>query len=202
MTTASPYSSYVDQAANAFGIPTQIFQSLVQTESSYNPNAVSTKGAIGLTQLEPSTAAGLGVDPYDPLQNIAGGAKYLSQQFTKFGNWGDALAAYNAGPGNIAAGQGYAAKVLSGAQALGYAPATGAGAAAAPSSPAGTAAAPGWFSLQNFLGLGSIDFTHIALYGVAIGGLVVVGYFGIRALFGAVGVELPKASDAAKLAAL
>jgi hypothetical protein len=204
MNVSSPYAPYADQAANAFGIPTQIFQSLIQTESSWNPQAISSAGAIGLTQLMPGTAAGIGVDPHDPLQNVAGGAKYLSTQYTKFGNWSDALAAYNGGPGNVSgsAEQAYAAKVLQGAAALGYAPTASTGAAASASSPAGTAAAPGWFSLQNFLGLGAVDFSHIAIYGIAVGGLLVVGYFGIRALFGSVGIELPKASDAAKIAAL
>ena len=186
----SPYASYADQAATAFNIPTPIFQSLIQTESSWNPSAISSAGAIGLTQLMPGTAAGIGVDPTDPLQNIAGGAKYLSQMFAKFGNWHDALAAYNAGPGNIAAGQGYAEKVLSGATALGYAPTAAPGAAASPdnsAAPGGAGSSPGWFSIQNFLGLGDIDFTHIALYGVAIGGLMVVGYFGVKMLFGSQG---------------
>lgn len=169
---------YANQAADHFNIPQPIFNSLIHTESSWNPSAVSPKGAIGLTQLMPGTAASLGVDPHDPAQNIIGGANYLSQMFSKFGNWTDALAAYNAGPGNIAAGQGYAQNVLAGASANGYAP------SAAPSSAAASAdASPGWFSLQNFLGLGNIDFAHMATYGVAILALGVIGYFGIKMLF-------------------
>lgn len=172
--------SEANQAADHFGIPQQIFNSLIQTESSWNQSAISPKGAIGLTQLMPGTAAQIGVDAFDPAQNIAGGARYLSDMFKQFGNWTDALAAYNAGPGNIAAGQGYAANVLAGAQAAGYAP-TGSsapGSAAAPS-----ALSAGWFSLQNFLGLGSVSLQNIALYGVAIGALSIVGYFGIKGLF-------------------
>lgn len=60
--------------------------------------AVSPKGAIGLAQLMPSTARMLGVDPWDPVQNIEGGARYLAAQYRRFGSWRLALAAYNAGP--------------------------------------------------------------------------------------------------------
>lgn len=130
----------------------------------------------------PGTAAELGVDPNDPAQNIVGGAAYLSRLFGQFGNWNDALAAYNAGPGNIQAGQTYAAKVLAGAQQQGY---IGAGFASGQNaaSQQASANAPGWFSIQNFLGLGDISFTNLALYAVAIGALGVVGYFGIKSLF-------------------
>lgn len=183
---ASDYFSTADTAANHFGIPTQIFRSLISTESSWNASAVSNKGAIGLTQLMPGTAAELGVDPNDPMQNIAGGARYLSDQFKKFGNWQDALAAYNAGPGNIKAGQGYAEKVLGGAAALGWTPDT-VTAEALKQSGANAASAQtqgdyGWFSLQNFLGV-DFSFQNILLYGVVIAGLGVVGYFGVKSLF-------------------
>jgi Transglycosylase SLT domain len=62
---------------------------------------VSPAGAIGVMQLMPGTAAGLGVDPYDEQQNRAAGESYLQQLFDKYGNWDDALAAYNWGPGNV-----------------------------------------------------------------------------------------------------
>jgi hypothetical protein len=75
---------------------------LIQTESGGNPNAVSSTGAIGLTQLEPGTAAGLGVNPYDPSQNVAGGLTYLGQQIQRFGDLASGLAAYNLGPSRFA----------------------------------------------------------------------------------------------------
>jgi hypothetical protein len=84
------------------GVDPNLFVALVRQESQGNPNALSKAGAIGYTQLMPATAAGLGVDPRNPAQNLLGGAKYLKQQLDAFG--GDprkALAAYNAGPGNV-----------------------------------------------------------------------------------------------------
>lgn len=85
-------------AARKHGIPEAIFLNLVQQESGWNPHAVSHKGAIGLAQLMPGTARKLRVDPRDPKENLDGGARYLSQQYRKFGTWKLALAAYNAGP--------------------------------------------------------------------------------------------------------
>nr|WP_254684037.1 lytic transglycosylase domain-containing protein [Phaeobacter inhibens] len=77
------------------------FQALVEAESSYNPTAVSPKGAYGLGQLMPDTALELGVDPRDPSQNLDGAARYLLAQLATFKDIDLALAAYNAGPHRV-----------------------------------------------------------------------------------------------------
>ena len=86
-----------------YGISPDLLKAVAKVESGFNPKVVSKAGAIGMMQLMPGTARALGVtDPYDPEQNIMGGAKYLRDQLDRFG--GDvrlALAAYNAGPGAV-----------------------------------------------------------------------------------------------------
>lgn len=92
----------IERAAAESGIDSGLLDALVATESGYNPKARSSAGAMGLTQLMPGTARGLGVsDPFDPWQNLSGGARYLSQMIRKFGDVRTALAAYNAGPGAV-----------------------------------------------------------------------------------------------------
>lgn len=97
----SEYLPVARQAAQRHGIPEDLFLRLVQQESGWNPNARSHKGAMGLAQLMPGTAAKLGVNPNDPVQNLNGGARYLRMMYNQFGNWTLALAAYNAGPGAV-----------------------------------------------------------------------------------------------------
>lgn len=87
--------------ARGFGLDERLVAAVIWNESRYCVNALSPKGAIGLGQLMPGTAAGMGIDPYDPVHNIYGTARYLRQQWDTFGDWQLALAAYNAGPGNV-----------------------------------------------------------------------------------------------------
>jgi soluble lytic murein transglycosylase-like protein len=104
-----------------YGVPPSLALAVANQESGLNQGAVSSAGAIGVMQLEPATAADLGVNPNDLAQNIQGGLQYLSQMYQQFGNWFDALVAYNAGPSKAAAGTApasssqYASSILSAA---------------------------------------------------------------------------------------
>ena len=92
-------NSLIKEAAARYQVDPRLVAAVAQTESGGNQEAVSPAGAVGVMQLMPETAAGLGVNPYDKRQNIEGGAKYLRQMMYTFG--GDvqkAVAAYNAGP--------------------------------------------------------------------------------------------------------
>lgn len=99
--------SYIAEAAKEHGLSDKLIRAVIDAESSGNQDAVSPAGAIGLMQLMPGTAADLGVNPYDPRDNVRGGAKYLRQMLDRYG--GDvqmALAAYNAGPAAVDKHQG------------------------------------------------------------------------------------------------
>jgi len=96
---AGQFKDKIIAAAEKMGVSADLLAAVIKAESSFDPNAVSPRGAIGLSQLMPDTAAGLGVDPYDIGQNIMGGAMYLRQLADQFnGDVRLALAAYNAGP--------------------------------------------------------------------------------------------------------
>jgi soluble lytic murein transglycosylase-like protein len=95
----------ITRAAEKAGLPPEILHSVAKAESAYRTNAISPKGAIGLMQLMPKTAAALNADPYDPQQNAEAGAEYLAQLLEKYKNddhqVSKAVAAYNAGPGAV-----------------------------------------------------------------------------------------------------
>ena len=111
----------IENAATAAGLDPRLLAAMVWQESGFATDAISRSGAIGLTQLMPATAAGLGVDPFDPVENLDGGARYLAWTIEEFGSLELGLAAYNAGPGrvreaggvpNLAETQAYVPRVL------------------------------------------------------------------------------------------
>jgi soluble lytic murein transglycosylase-like protein len=99
---SSDWEKELPDIANEYGIKPSLLKAIVLAESNGNPNAVSPDGALGLGQLMPATARGLGVDnPLDPIENLRGTAKYLSSLLKTFKSVDLALAAYNAGPGSV-----------------------------------------------------------------------------------------------------
>lgn len=96
----------IDECAEKYNIDNELIRAMIQVESGWNTQAVSNKGAQGLMQLMPRTAAMLGVNnPFDPVQNIEGGVRYISDLTDKYrGDVEKALAAYNAGPARVDSG--------------------------------------------------------------------------------------------------
>jgi soluble lytic murein transglycosylase-like protein len=92
----------IQTLSEKYGLDPDLARAVMRMESGGNPDAVSSAGAIGLMQLMPGTAKGLGVDPRDPKRNLEGGIKYLSQLADKYdGDYEKTLAAYNAGSGRV-----------------------------------------------------------------------------------------------------
>ncbi len=100
--SAAAFDDVVRMAAARSGLSTDLIHAVIRAESDYNPRCTSSAGAMGLMQLMPGTARALGVaDPYDPVENVLGGTRYLREQLDRFGDLSLALAAYNAGPGAV-----------------------------------------------------------------------------------------------------
>jgi soluble lytic murein transglycosylase-like protein len=97
----SSLTASVSSVERTYGLPAGLVDAVIYQESRGRMDAVSPKGALGLMQLMPATAAQLGVNPYNADDNIRGGAHYLRQQIDRFGSIPLALAAYNAGPGAV-----------------------------------------------------------------------------------------------------
>ncbi|MEH7523811.1 lytic transglycosylase domain-containing protein, partial [Bacillus sp. JJ1503] len=101
--TDTTFDEIIEKASEHYRIPAKLLKSVIKQESNFNPSAISHAGASGLMQLMPETAKELGVkNVFDPQENVFGGAKYLRQMLNKYDeNIELALAAYNAGPGNV-----------------------------------------------------------------------------------------------------
>lgn len=102
------YSPAINSASQKYGVPSNILSAQIAQESGFNPNAISSTGALGIAQFMPATAASIGLkNPFDPTAAINAAAQYDAQNYAQFGNWQQALMAYNQGPTATAQGVQY-----------------------------------------------------------------------------------------------
>jgi len=102
------YDDIIERAADETGVPFEMIRAVIGAESAFNPRAYSGADAAGLMQFIESTASAYGLTPderYDPEKAIPAGARLLRDLYNQFGNWPEALAAYNSGPGNVTSGR-------------------------------------------------------------------------------------------------
>ena len=97
------YDPYIREASELYGLSYPLLKAIIKAESDFNPRAVSRKGALGLMQLMPENVKRMNIsDPFDPWENIMGGARYFRQMLDRFkGKLSLSLAAYNAGPTTV-----------------------------------------------------------------------------------------------------
>lgn len=97
---AQRFMAELEAAERANGLPPGMLVRVAYQESRFDPDAVSPAGAVGLMQFMPATALEFAIDPRDPVASIHAAGRYLSKLYQRFGNWSEALAAYNWGQGN------------------------------------------------------------------------------------------------------
>ncbi len=97
--TSQYYITLAAQDANEAGIPPKLFIKQIREESGFNPFVVSNAGAIGIAQFEPTTAAGIQLDPHDPVASLKAAAHLMAAYYRRYGDYAKALSAYNAGTG-------------------------------------------------------------------------------------------------------
>lgn len=103
---AAPYQDAIQGAQDKYGIPNNYLAKLLNAESAFRPDIISgqkrsSTGATGIAQFMPATAQELNVNPTDPMASIDAAGRYLNQLYARFGNWTEAIAAYNWGMGNV-----------------------------------------------------------------------------------------------------
>ncbi|MCB0998702.1 MAG: transglycosylase SLT domain-containing protein [Acidimicrobiales bacterium] len=101
VSAGTPHAALFEEAGARYGIPPKVLAAMGFVESRFRTDAVSSAGAVGMMQFLPSTAASMGVDPYDPASAIDGAARYLRSSIDRFGSLEAAIASYNVGPGAI-----------------------------------------------------------------------------------------------------